>query len=67
MTDLRGMADREVIGHAITFSDGRPGIICGGYNGYVWAKSLDGAYAHEYSLSAARARIINGHTFPSTF
>ena len=54
----------EVVGAPIIFEDGREGIICGGCLAYGWARSLDGAIAHQYSWRTLTRKVANGSQFP---
>lgn len=54
----------EVVGAPITFEDGRKGIICGGSLAFGWARSLDGAIAHEYSWRTLARKVVNNSQFP---
>ncbi len=54
----------EIVGTTIVFDDGRKGIICGGSLAYGWARSIDGAIAHEYSWTTLSRKVANGSQFP---
>ncbi len=58
---------RRLVGTAITFDDGRNGIISGGCLAYGWARTLDGSIAHQYSWDAISRRIASGSPFPVAF